>query len=432
MNKYKIIDGFIIIFQLSTYLSIFQDIFLGILSQPIKQIIIPCFFSVFLFIRFRNVYFTLSNRFPNFVKLLIVIYLLDIIQLLIFKEGVSGGIFLLIFGILNLLSFYLYLLNTYIYNSKLNNFNEDKIWCIINPYIYFCLYNVFVVLLSVILLSLEILNPNMNELSNSSLINLGNNNIVDNGAIYYFPGFLSINLNITRLSFIPNIGLPTGLSHEPHILCFLILPSLFFIIAKPNYSKITKISLLICYILVCVFSTSATVFLVLLIILFLEFLYVIYVKHNYLNVFFFLIALFVVLYFAKDQISSIYNDFVFIKVKTETDSMDYSKDMINYILKPTSILGRGNIIAPSELKNNSIGLFSSIFDSLIFLLILYQTIKLFLSKNHFEHYVGLGILYFLIHSLKVSYLLFSYPFLIFILTIIFIINNRREKSIIKN
>jgi len=64
-----------------------------------------------------------------------------------------------------------------------------------------------------------------------------------------------------------------------------------------------------------------------------------------------------------------------------------------------------------------VGFIPFILNCLFIILLVFNTIKLFRSNNRYAFYIGLGVLYFIIHSAKTSNLNFSQPYTIFIVFI---------------
>jgi hypothetical protein len=108
-------------------------------------------------------------------------------------------------------------------------------------------------------------------------------------------------------------------------------------------------------------------------------------------------------------------DSVYFQVASKFDSSgsrDYSSDMLKYVVSFDSFLGYGNfpLETGSYKTGETAGILTGIMDIVLYALLFIKTIKLVFSSSHSKHYFGLGFLYFLMHGMKVNYLLFLYPF----------------------
>ena len=124
-------------------------------------------------------------------------------------------------------------------------------------------------------------------------------------------------------------------------------------------------------------------------------------------------------------------DLTMAKVGGEGGSKDYSAAMLSYVLHPSFIFGYGNVppALGEKVLSYDIGLCSSFFDILFFIMLVILSFRAFRSNDEYVKYIGLGSLYFSIHGLKMAYQLFGYPYLVFMLFCLSMAKNIKKKRV---
>ena len=115
----------------------------------------------------------------------------------------------------------------------------------------------------------------------------------------------------------------------------------------------------------------------------------------------------------------------FDKGGSNSGSLDYSSNMMKYIVSFDGLLGYGNRPPTiGEYKAGvSAGVLTGVLDILLLLMICIRLPKLIFSSSYNKHYLGLSITYFVMHGMKSNYMLFSYPLFLYILYILTLSTN---------
>ena len=357
----------------------------------------------FKFYSFRNFYIL-----PTIIGL---IWLTDVLQLMVLR-GI-GFFMLTTYVLLALYAYYIYVCIKH-YTDLFSSY-EKAYELVLKPYVYFSIFNVLIVLLAFILITNGLIDIDTNLVEYELLTNN-----IERGVDHFYPHWISlIRETQYRLPLLGEIPMITGLTHEPHVLCFLIFPSLFFLLSKQNIGVRTKVLILMSYLLIAVLSMSITTFLCLMVI------YVLHLCHQAvfanLGLIKLIVSLSVVIIFLAYYGSSII-DIIILKTVVETGSRDYSSSLILYMLSPESILGSGTAATPDEIfaSKYQVGLFSSFLLISFYFLFNLKIMQFVLSKNRKIHFIGLGLLYFSLHMLKLGNLIFHYPLLIYMLMVPFL------------
>ena len=300
---------------------------------------------------------------------------------------------------------------SYIYNVYKKNGNKTA--KIENTYLAFCYYNIVVVILAFVLIFLGILDPTSNEIPLNSITedNMENNNFQE----YSFPGYLSVALKDKRLFADFDVPLLTGLSHEPHVLCYLILPGLFLSFKK-NFNEITKGTIFILYSAVVLISFSSTAFICFGTVMFVDFVWRVFVKKKYKFLTLFVPIIYIV-YNWGDLIVQAITEELIMKTMEQTSSMETSTSVLEYIVSPSGLFGTGNSQATTHgrMEGGNIGYITSILDLFFYAIVIFKTMKCSLSKDYKIHFVGLACLYYFLHFLKVPIFSLEYPYFMFML-----------------
>lgn len=342
------------------------------------------------------------------LRFLFIIYIVDIIQNIIQFHATAFPRFMVLITI--------YFFANYLLRLALENTNQINIKTVVKPYMYYSLYNVFTVIIAAILIVVGILNPFSNSVSDNSL--LSNHTI--HGYSHFFPGYLTMSSQIYRV--VPEIPVLTGLSHEPHVLCFLIMPALFFaqLFIKKNYQRG------IIYVLfgvLSVISMSTTAILILIPLIVYESIWRIVISKKYSTIIIVLLTVFLMFNYGSSLINMVSAE---VKTKTvdNTESKEVSEGLLEYVYSPVSLIGDGNL-RTQEVGGN-IGLVTCLLDVFFYFLLLFKAVKLSISSDYIVHYCGMGALYFSLHSLKIGYMIFRYPYLSFMVILIYLACERRN------
>ncbi len=404
-----ILDMIVIVLNMTYRLSILGcftiDLFPG--DFPYLKLIVPLL-AVYL-LRFGAKFSFTAQIFKRhrYLSFWLIFFIFEAFQAIIISGTI--GFFL---NILYYLLMWEYLYGIYKENSTLNGY--DKI-CV--PLECYTVYNCVVVLIAAVLIFSGVLNAFDNPVSD--VFNVFKENHEHNHTDYYFPGYLSVCVPATNILAFLGIPILEGLSYEPHVLSYSIIPA--WILLQASIKDKTHIYKFISYFLllstVCI-STSATAVICLIITIFFEILWYCLRKGDFRP----LIVLFVFILLITLFLAPIYeelSEYLAYKIGKEDGSRDYSESNLNYILYASDVLGRGivNNHAGSELLNDNIGYISSLFIILLYIITVFKSIKLIVSSDVNLHYIGLACLYFWLHSLKLGIQAFSYPYFIFFIFI---------------
>jgi hypothetical protein len=420
----RLIDLYVIIVQISFHMTIIPYfIFDGF--EPFNLVLLlNSFICVILyFIRFKKklIFPKEILRKTPFVFLFILLFfqlLSGFSKMEIDYVGVA-----IVFSI-NFLVFIIYLKQLFLAKLRLTNDFNQAFFKFTSYYMYFGLFNVFLVLVSFFLTTIGLISKTSNDISDIFPQLFGNN--VSVGAEYYWPGWLSITTQYSRL--FSNIGTLSGWAHEPHVFCYLIFPSMFLFLAKYYNNNLVKYLILISYFLAALLSFSVTSFISILLVF----------SFNLILDRKFIIPL-VLLLFAFYSSNYLNKNPVFNKLIETTErkispnentaSLDYSTNRISYLINPDSIFGDG-ILLSSKTEITSGGFFTTVFYILFYVSIFIRIFKISIYNKE-GLYVGLAFLYFTLHSFKLSSSVFAMPYTIYIITIMCIYELYRNKYKIK-
>ena len=404
------IDYLVVILNITFNLSLVKVYTFDLLPlHPLLWLTLFNFIAFFSRIRNRRMPFRYIGNEP-LLLLMVCIYIFDILQNLFFNPIFAIARF---FTFVSVLLFVLYILGIYYelilrHNTPFINIHK--------PYIFYSYYNIATILLCAALCILGLVDPSSNPITDNSLIH----DNVSSGSQYYFPLFLSVTEGASRL--FGQIGLPgfTGLSHEPHVINYIILPS-FFISRLLIKKRLLLYLSYVFYFLFLLCSWSTTAFLAFIVVIVIHTIWSIIIKREMG----FIIPLFVVagivILYGGELLDLIRLEFVR-KTVEQTGSVDYTSNMWQYLLHPTSLIGTGNIpmMAPSSNATSSydIGLISFALDILFFLLIIFKMLQCVLNRNIGVHCLGCSFLYFFLHCIKVNMLVFNYPLFAFMIVLL--------------
>lgn len=342
--------------------------------------------------------------------------------LLLFFQFISGVIKMdlnyIIFPLILIFNFIVFI----IYINNLFKFKTNKIKSIIDlkkhyfklisSYTFFSVFQAFIVVLSgVLILSnlIPLLGNDINHLF-SELISSN----VDVGTQYYMPGWLSIQTTNIRLDAI-NLGTLSGWTHEPHVFTYLIIPAIFFIMAKYQYKSILfKFGICLLFIIASLFSFSVTSIIALSIL----FLLKQFTSLKFLFVSFITISICVIIInqLEIEIFNNIY-DYIYNKLFNDTSSADYTSNKLSQILIPQNVFGDGILLLSLD-TIKSAGVVSTLLYLLFYFLLFKKLFYFIKSNSQFHSLMGMGFMYFFLHGLKVSSSVFAMPITIYMLTIL--------------
>ena len=416
------IDYVIIILEAVYFLSVLPSFTIDVILPLPHASNLAFLMVLFYFIRFKGSFLLLRNigKYPLIIIYLIIVFF-DTLQNLImhFSTGLVVAVFFV-----NVFFFLEYL---YSLSEECHKKNQPTVTAL-SPYKVYSYYNVFVIIFTAILVILGLLTVTAYPMPKIDII-------ADNvaaGQTYYFPGYLSVATQTNRIFEKDIIPMLTGLSHEPHILALLIVPSFFLSFTKNN-KPLNKVILYISYLLVIVIGQSVTAIGFFLLAIAFEFIWLFVVRKNYSSVI--VLALMALLIVFKagsilDGITAMMMEKAGGDAISGEGSFGYTMQMLNYVISSTSLIGYGNYPtgAGFELMSCSPGYITGLLDILFFILFVIKLVRLLTSKIPYYHYIGLACLYFALHSLKVSFLIFHYPIMTLFLFLLAVTDKEHKEK----
>lgn len=353
------------------------------------------------------------------------IYLVDAFQQLILGtfEGCLARLLQL---------FYIFLFMEYLYNIYLEcNKKQKPFKRLTESYELFGIYNIVCVILCAFLLFIGIISPDDNPVKMNFLIK---NDVETLGSNYFFPGHLSIAVSSMRALAQYNIPVLSGLTHEPHVLFYLIGPAFFLLLSRYANKTMIKIFLWLSILMVIFIASAATAIICFAVLLVINQIYNYTRGENKSRSTVLLIALIALSFYVISSGSEILSETGnMLTEKTSTGVMEgslgFSYCMLYYMFTPHALFGLGNVpgLSGLEVMDSEIGLVSCVLD-VVFLVFLYvKAFKLCFSKDIKVHYWGMAVIYFLLHSLKNAYEIFDNQYLAFIF--IFVLVATQEGNI---
>lgn len=419
------IDIFIVLLQITYGMCIVQAFFQTWIFIPLYlDLILVTFFAYV--IRFKKCPFVI-RRHLWILLLFLFIYLLDFLQN--FSIDFTHAVVRLFF-LIDIVVFVQYLCAMYYYGGSY----KVDLGKVTAPLAYFSLYNVIVIFLCLFLLLTGVLSINNNILSDNPLIH---DNYV-NGQIYSFPGFLSIVLhNSNRVLSVFNIPALSGLTHEPHVLFYLIGPGYFLLLEKCKTSK-QSVWLGVLFFFALIASSSTTAILVFSVCLFIDFCWKSVLKKEYKHIIYLVLFIIpvalIIVYFFGEAFEFAQNMLDAKVLGSDNSSKGTSEAMIDYVISPKKLFGCGNMpsgVFDDSLSKLDIGLVTSVLDILLFAILIFVSITNIMSRNRQIHYIGLATFYYLLHNLKLSFQGFNFVYLsyIIVLSLLTFTINRKEKAL---
>lgn len=355
----------------------------------VNYLIMACINMSFLFLFCRKIEVLPLSKF----SLPLYLYLLVIFVNLLKFDRIEFSLSVL----LNQISFFLLLRNTIF-------LRKHTLTVLLKPYLFYSLYNVFVIIFIYILITFCALNP----YQNISTIYL----FAKDNELAYFPYYLSIFRpdDTIRLAFFYVGGMICGLSHEPHVVAYICLPAFFILIFSEKFRRVRSI-ILIMYILFVFITFSATTILsficVILVFLCRHFLYE-------KNIFATLLLIGGVLLLGWKIIGEVDLSFLTNKLTAEGGSRDYSIDRLFYAINPSTFLG--STIFTTDISGD-VGLVTCILNIAFYVSFVFLIIKLLNNYRYIGFALAFSYLFF--HSMKIILLVYSYPFILYMLFVLY-------------
>lgn len=391
-NKSKLEDSIIILLNCSACYSIIPYILFHQYSRGIFIILIGIINICFLSFRFKE-----KTELPN-NKLFLIYVILNIWNAYAGLFSDTGYITSIAYLLSNS-SFFLILYNLYLsYRQKYTQ--KQTIWYIVRGYVWLivcCVISVFCVFLTIKLG----LNPYTHNVSNK--YDLFGDNVASFGAEYYAPYYMGILLKTTgvsvRVPFFSDEGIICGIYHEPHVLTFMVFPCMFFMWAFTK-NNIQKFGIVISSIFIALVAGSTTNLLVAIVCLIIA---LIFSKKGKLLLIPLLGILLLFILIIGLENTELF--FVMEKLEDSGGSKGYTMDALDFAFNPKTLVG-SNILNTSFIKEigsarRDAGIISVILN-VIFLIICYFKVTRLLFSNRFNCLIGVGVIYFLLHSIKIN------------------------------
>ncbi|PKQ64411.1 hypothetical protein BZG02_06245 [Labilibaculum filiforme] len=408
-NIKLLLDSFIVFLNISNSYSIIPYLLFFQYYRAINTSIIILINIIYIIYRFgrKGVFNLKDTLFLCFIVINVLNYIFGLVT-----NTFGIGMFPFLFANM---TFYILLYN--LFRKYIEVFTFDRsFWLIIRGYIWLSTISILSVLTLFILITYFNVQPHVNDIGSS--MDLFRSNLRDPRDTYYFPLGISVLFDTTgiRVPYLQQYGIITGLFHEPHSFTFLVIPS-FFLIYRYLKNSVLKLMIFTVYVVVMLIEASTTNILAFLLCLSVYF-FVKYRKNFFLLSLIF--GVFISVFLLIDPV--LYN---FIVNKLSSGSATYSQSTILFAFEPKTLIGT-NFFNLGYLKtywnepdpSMNVG-FINFFINLFFLSIfVYRIIVLNLRRSIETRYVGLFVLYFFLHSMKVTMVTYSLSYLLFVMFLI--------------
>jgi len=419
----KVIDGIIIILNVSVGFTIIPLILFDRSNSAVSNVGVIITNLIFFIFRFKNPKAPF-RKVNTIIYILFSLYIVEVIKAII---GVTPRLEYAISILLLFATFYLILFNLNKEYDYKNDGDGNFLTFLINIYVIFAIVNVVLIDLTFILLELKIIEPYAHQI-NQLFYGLFKGNVEFNHTDYYAPGYLSImgkGNDIGRIPFFQQYGSICGVTNEPHVIDYLITPSLFFIL-RNRVKLLKRTIILLLYFIALLINISATNITALLLTFLIYIVYRFSLK-NLIKIGTFLALLLFILNasFSSKITDGIYT-FVLGKWMETSGSKIYSLERTFYILNPKTLLG-STIYTVAIGKSLDIGYIPFILNLTFVFLFFIMSVKLIRCKKQYFFMIGLGIIYFLIHSAKITLLNYQYTYMFYILYVLILSRKYLEK-----
>lgn len=398
-----IVDSLIILLNISNSYSIVPYLLFHQHSRAVNTGIIFVINVIFLLARFNY-----KTKIPH--NILFEIYVGISVVNVVSSFLTDTGTYLTWLYLFANATFFLILYNCYVEYEESND-RQGSLWLIIRGYIWLVALCIGGALLLFVLMKLG-LNPYHNEIS--SRMDLFDANVEQFDSEHYYPYYLSIlvkeMVDIVKMPFFYDKGYVCGLYHEPHIFTFMVFPALFFLLSYIE-SPIKKATLFVVWGIIMLMTTSTMNIIAFLICIILYLSFDKWGKLLLIPISWILVML--VIYIGLEN-----TELFFIIDKLEGGSMDYSWDTIVFAFTPKTLLGSNFIntsfLQEQESLRRDVGYIPFLLN-IFFLIIIYLKTTRTILSDKYKRMLGLGILYFMLHSMKVSMVAYSLSMLIFMM-----------------
>lgn len=420
----QILDIIVVILNLTYHLSILGCVTIDYI--PVRFAYLRLVLPLFVIYLFR-----FGAKFPFTSHIILRSRYLTLWLFFFFFEAFQASIVSGTFGFFLNIVYYL-LMWEYLYGMFRENNRTSCYDRVCAPLECYTVYNCIVIFVAALLIFTGVLDAFDNPVSDVFSVFKDNHEV--NNTEYYFPGYLSVSTSYFHLLSFLGIPLLEGLSYEPHVLNYTIIPAWFLLQSSiNNKAPIFKyISYFLLFSTICI-STSATAVMCLFATIFFEVLWYGLKKGNIRP----LIIIIIIIIVASIFLSQFYDalkEYMALKIGKDDGSREYSESSLNYILSASGLFGKGivNPHAGFELIGDNIGFLSSFLIICLYIITVIKSIKLGFSSDINKHYIGLACLYFWMHSLKLGVQAFSFPYFIFFIFIMSISEDLKFFKIQKN
>lgn len=424
-SKVHLLDSLLILLNVSSSYSIIPYLLFFQYHRGINTGLIIAIDAIYLLWRFgRHIKIPLNLLFG-------IYFVLNLINVFSSILTSTGFYMTWLYLMLNTL-FFLVLYNCYIEYRKENAYIKS-VWLVLRGYIWLCCICLFSVFSVFILMKCGI-DIHNNDIGNR--MDLFADNVNTLGHTYYFPYWLSVVLVSSSISlklpFFIEQGTVCGIYFEPHVITFMLFPALFILWAYAR-TLLKKILWLVLWVLLMLMECSTTNILVFVTCVCVALLFD-RVGRYWLVPLFALIILFV-FYIGLDNTS-----FFFIADKLEDagGSKGYSMNTLEFAFDPQTLMG-SNFLNNQYLNEIStgggrdVGYIPCILNILFLIVFVYKIVSS-MFMNSFNRLLGIAVLYFFLHSMKVAMVTYSLSFLvlmIFLITVTTYNKGERNYGIIK-
>lgn len=423
-TKKIIIDTLIVLLHITYGMSMLKVWLLDILPIP-NYLDLAIITTIAFFLRFGGEFKLLTIKNNGFILLFFALYFADILQ------GFQFGFKASLFRFFMLVDIYLFMEYIYAIYIEKRKKTANPISGITVHFELFSAYNIAAIALCALLIFFHVISPYSNPLPLNSLIS--NNDLV--GANYYFPGHLSLTSGSMRGLVSSNIPVLTGLTHEPHVLFYLIGPCFFFLLFRVKNSMWKVLLLYFLYFSILIISTSVTALISFIIVIVVEQLYNIVIgKGKTKNIIILIIVLSLLSWFMSigkeivDDVTLLMTNRI--SAGNDEGSKGFSFSMLMYIFSPSSLFGSGNMPGATgfELDNINIGYLSCVLDVIFIIIFVVKMFKNIISFDRSIHYCGLATLYFFLHTQKMGVQTFNFQYLSYYVILLLILDKEREQK----
>lgn len=410
ITTYSSVIDWIVIIIMSTYgLALTGTYTIDVVSKgfPYNLFLFISFFHLVRFGLKFNFFFLLKKK--TTLILFFLIYAIDVFQAGLFHT--LDGTFRIFFISLTVFVFMSYLFNVYnFYKRRKCNGLEG----VLRPYKAYVIYNLGVILLMFILIMIGI--PyELNPLGDDVMLISGHS---EWNLDHYFPYCLCITMFFHNIFPIPTL---TGLSHEAHVIMFVITPGVFFLLSMKSK---WKYAILGAYLFTLIETTSTTAIVCATAVFLMELVRSAIVKKKY-DILLGTIFIGCVAVWLFSEFLSIVNAQVLYKLEGQDDSGATSQSMLEYLFSFRDIWGMGNF--PKEygldLRGQSAGIITGFLDLFLYIKLWSVAFKCLLSRDVKINFIGLGCVYFFLHMSKLAYMSFSYLYFTFMLFVVVVLEN---------